>query len=285
MASALFKLVSSAVVIVGAGLLVRWTWNKMDTQEAEAGVAQADARQNAQAGGDAHQVGLANVDVGDRGVVDEARAVHHVVAEDVPDDAVLDAGAEYDNDDRPRRALEAHQQEAAEAKVNAWKQKGKVGAKKAKSLARREQRRAYFEFVRQEAEDERLRAKREEEAFGDLYAEERELREVMNELARVSLEEESRQRREAEQRKREERRLRRAAIESALESGKCRLESLLDREIALEVPDVLVLENGEFALKITEEALDAVAEKLNAAGELSFADMSRILEQVRVAHA
>lgn len=203
--------------------------------------------------------------------------VRHVEMEEVPDE-----GNQYDNDDRPRRALEELQNREAQegAKVNAWKNRGKVGAKKAKSLAKREQRRAYFEYVRQQAEEEKLHHQMTEEAFGDLLEEERKLREAWNEQARINLEEESKQRRAAEEQQREERRLRREEILAAVQTkGVFNLESEADIDICRDIPDTYILENNEFVVLVTEKAVSSIAEALEQRGELEFDSIVEILQR------
>jgi len=199
-----------------------------------------------------------------------------------------DVGRAFDEDDRARRALEERQQqqmanmaagEHGEPRVAAWKQKGTVGTKKAKSLARREQRRAYFEYVRSQADHERERIRLEEEMFGDLIAEEREEREARVAEAREALDEANAARRAEEEAERQRAAERRAQLLRALapeNGGVVALQSDEDIDICENMSDVLVLESGDFAVRVTPQSVQAVAAKLKH-GKLDLPDLARVL--------
>lgn len=192
-----------------------------------------------------------------------------------------DIGAEWDNDDRARQALEELQARQArdEHRVNAWKQKGTVGTKKAKSLERRDRRRAYFEHVRQEAERERVRIQIEEDMFGDLVAEEREERRKRTEQARKALEESNRKRREREDEERTKRNKRRQEIQDTIQAkGIFKLKDDTDIDLADEMAHVFVLESGDYAVSLTPAVIESLANELRAKGSLTMDEIAGILK-------
>lgn len=193
---------------------------------------------------------------------------------------VGDVGAAFDQDERARRALEARQLEQARNpnRVNAWKQKGIVGTKKAKSLAKRDQRRAYYEYVRQEAERERERIAIEEQMFGDLIAEEREERKARIAEAKQALDEQNRARRDREEEERKNRQLRRVEIEKQLkEQGSVRLESDEDIEIADDISAAVLLESGDFVVAITPTLVEELSALLKKNGKVELDEIQNEL--------
>lgn len=195
-----------------------------------------------------------------------------------------DVGLEFDQDERARQALEARQQEQGNApnRVNAWKQKGVVGTKKAKSLARRDQRRAYYEYVRQEADHQREQLQLEEQMFGDLIAEEREERRARIAEAKEALEEANRARRAREEEERKNRQQRRTEIEQQVrEDGIARLNNDDDIEIADDISSAVVLESGEYVVAVTPALTQELSSVLQKKGKVSISDVqSELLAKV-----
>ncbi|KAK3063754.1 hypothetical protein LTS18_013017 [Coniosporium uncinatum] len=109
---------------------------------------------------------------------------------------------EHDDDFAPGPAnpapVDAHQQPPINPGAAAAASARNVGAKKAKSLARRDQRRAYHEFQRSQGEAQRQREEEEARDYEELRAEEREERKEA--IRKV----EEKERREREERKRKE---------------------------------------------------------------------------------
>lgn len=191
-----------------------------------------------------------------------------------------DVGLEFDQDERARQALEARQQEQGNApnRVNAWKQKGTVGTKKAKSLARRDQRRAYYEYVRQEADHQREQLQIEEQMFGDLIAEEREERRARIAEAKAELEEANRARRAREEEERRNRQQRRAEIETQVrEDGIARLNNDDDIEIADDISSAVVLESGDYVVAVTPALTQELSNVLQKNGKVSITDVQQEL--------
>lgn len=202
------------------------------------------------------------------------RPVHHVEMEEI-----RDAGFDYDNDDRARRALEDRMNEnQVENRINAWKQKGTVGVKKAKSLAKKDQRRAYNEYLRQLGDDQRERIRIEEEQFGDLFAEEREERERLNELAKAKLDQMNEEKRRTQEEERLAVKKRYEQISETLENkGICTLKGTEeDLRIASGISETLILDDQKHVVKVTERLLNEMSEILTTRGEVSFKDLKKI---------
>lgn len=202
--------------------------------------------------------------------------------DDLTDDEPSDS--EDVDEDLPRRALEAEQaRQAAQnppQRVNNWKQRGEVGPKKAKSLARREQKRAYYEYVRLRADEERQRHQLEDEMFGDLLAEEVREREAREAAAKEAFEEQRRERKAAEEEAKERRVKRRIEMEQSLSArGSTSINDDQDREIA-ESLGAHVLESGDAAVVITEELITKVSNALESSGgKLSYQALAAYLNE------
>lgn len=194
-----------------------------------------------------------------------------------------DVDQEADND-LPRRALEAEQaRQAAEnppQRVNNWKQRGEVGPKKAKSLARREQKRAYYEYVRLRADEERQRSQLEDQMFGDLIAEEQRDREAREAAAKEAFEDQRRERKAAEEDAKERRLARRMEIEQSLKStGHSSVTDDQDRELA-ESLGAHILESGNIAVFVTEELVAKVSDSLEkSGGRLTYQSLAASLNE------
>lgn len=138
---------------------------------------------------------------------DELPAAEHEAAADDDDDAAFDEAEQFEEDDDPdgdAAGLVDGNGEAAAAggRRAATANRQVVGAKKARSIARRDQRRAYHEFVRAQAEAARAReAEGAEEREAGLFEEKR-----RRAVAEAALEE--RARREREEKRERERRAR-----------------------------------------------------------------------------
>lgn len=238
-------------------------------------------RKNKDSPSEIEEVGESNLQLEQPGHPLLADALNqHLNRDERPEEGGRDIGAEWDNDDRARQALEELQARQAqdEHRVNAWKQKASVGTKKARSLERRDRRRAYFEYVRQEAERERERIQIEEDMFGDLVAEEREERRKRTEKARKELEESNRKRREREDEERAKRTKRRQEIKDTIQSkGIFKLKDDTDIDLADEMTNVFVLESGDYAVCLTTPVIESLASALKVKGSLTADEVSDTL--------
>ncbi|ANB15493.1 hypothetical protein AWJ20_3121 [Sugiyamaella lignohabitans] len=150
-----------------------------------------------------------------------------------------------------------------------------VGAKKSKSLARKDRIRAYNEYVRQEAEAERLRQQEFNEAHADLIAEAKREREQREASAEAQI-----QKRRAEKREREEHeKLELAKLKESLRHtltsvGSVKLQNDAEREVAKEIEEGIVVANGDWLVMINEKMLSNIAATIKASGRVSFADLT-----------
>lgn len=211
--------------------------------------------------------------------------LRHVVLEDIEDpNENRDIGLEFDRDDRARIALEERQagnQGNQANRVNSWKTKGVVGAKKAKSLAKREQRRTYFEYVRQQAEEQKERIRIEEQMFGDLYEEEREERQLRIEEAKLELEEMTRLRKAEEEAEKLEYQTRKSEVETEFEkTGLVKLDDDLIFNIVMDMPNVYILENEEFAIKLNDRIATQISELVKSEGHVSYDQIGETLNSL-----
>jgi hypothetical protein len=153
-----------------------------------------------------------------------------------------------------------------------------VGAKKTKSLARRDRIRAYNEYMRQQGEAERLAQQEFEQQYGDIIAlarRDRERREA--EADRAIKERQEHKRREDEQQKQKETQIK-DKIKRALQSqGKLRLEDQTEVSIAMTVPDATVVSDGSWAVRLTDSNCQQVAESLRVKGRLTAKDLADLL--------
>lgn len=156
-----------------------------------------------------------------------------------------------------------------------------VGAKKAKSLERKDQKRAYNEYVREMS----LMRKAEEEEhmkqFGDLIQMERDERNRRNEEVEAERKERLRKQKEEEE-----------AAQAAKEESRRRLQELEPGEIhginstdeisiAHGLSDAFVVDNDSFVIKLSEQDIDSFSQALKDKGSLSFEEMAEILTQLK----
>lgn len=159
-----------------------------------------------------------------------------------------------------------------------------LGAKKLKSLARRDQRRAYFEHQRMEALVAREDALEFERQYGDLLAAERDdRRQAQTEAEQARAEELARAREESAQRRREREEVGRR-LRAVPEGAHARLATPLERDMAQGVSGAFVVgEEGEsqWMVRFSEEQLGELGRRIAAQGEMSFEDVAKELADIR----
>lgn len=190
--------------------------------------------------------------------------VHHVVLEDVEDD---DMGIP---ENRAAQALAEAQAAEEPQKMNKWKTR-EVGKKKAKSLARKEQRRQWFEYVRERAGEEREREQLEREMFGDLIAAEQEERQQRIEEAQAAIEHRRKQQRAREEELKEQREQRRAQLQAELaRSGRAALTS--DEDLLLATDLGHIVSGGDYVVTINDDLISKIAASIE--GRTDFSDIA-----------
>lgn len=190
--------------------------------------------------------------------------VHQVVLEEVEDE---------DNivpENRAAQALAEAQAAEEPQRMNKWKTR-EVGKKKAKSLARKEQRRQWFEYVRERAGEEREREQLERDMFGDLVAAEQEERQQRIEKAQAAIEQRRRDQRARDEELREQRDRRRAQMQAELaKSGKAALES--DEDLLLATDLGHIVSDGNYVVTVNDTLIDKIASSIE--GRTDFSDIA-----------
>lgn len=159
-----------------------------------------------------------------------------------------------------------------------------VGAKKAKSLHRRDQIRAYNEYVRQRAQEEREAQRLWEEQYGDQIASEKAEREERNKRA-----ERERQARLAKAREEEEARLQAqqsstSRMQSTIESrGQVQLRSEEDISTAQRLAngtDLFIVgpDSDRWLVRVDDDMLKTMAKSIEAPGFISFQELAKQME-------
>uniref|UniRef100_A0A060TEH5 ARAD1D07480p n=1 Tax=Blastobotrys adeninivorans TaxID=409370 RepID=A0A060TEH5_BLAAD len=159
-----------------------------------------------------------------------------------------------------------------------------VGAKKAKSLHRRDQIRAYNEYVRQRAQEEREAQRLWEEQYGDQIASEKAEREERNKRA-----ERERQARLARAREEEEARLQAqqsstSRLQSTIESrGQVQLRNEEDFSAAQRLAngtDLFIVgpDSDRWLVRVDDDQLKTMAKSIEASGFISFNDLAKQME-------
>ena len=188
-------------------------------------------------------------------------------------DSDVEMGFDWENDPRPAQALAARQAAQEPQKINKWKTR-EVGKKKAKSLARKEQRKQWFEYVRERANEDRERDRLEREMYGDLLAEEQQEQQERIEAARQAIEERRRLRRAQEEKDRAAREARRAELKQELATnGRAKLHSEDDLVLADDLG--IIVADGRWVVTVTDDIVDRLASAIN--GRTSFAELASAL--------
>lgn len=156
-----------------------------------------------------------------------------------------------------------------------------IGAKKAKSLQRKDQKRAYNEYQREVSLAQRADQEEFDRQYGDLIAAEREERRLRNEAA-----EKERQEQLALQREKQEM----AALEK--ESMRKQLQELKPgsylpisnpEEVALahSLKDAFVVDNESYIVRFSEDDMKNVANEIKSKGALSYGELANILTTLK----
>jgi hypothetical protein len=153
-----------------------------------------------------------------------------------------------------------------------------VGKKKTRSLARKDQIRAYNEFVRQQAEADKNAQREYYEKFGDLIDEERRQRQEREAAAAAAKRSELERKRVAEEDARSKAQHRKEIlIKSLNSSGKVKLKDEQDRRLAQLIPEGRIVANGEWLVSIDQEQLNKLARAIKADGRISFEKLATVL--------
>lgn len=165
-----------------------------------------------------------------------------------------------------------------------------VGAKKAKSLERKDQRRAFFEHQRFQALADRQDAAEFERQYGDLISAEREVRREREEAA------ESARRAERERVKLEERALKlerdrvRRTVQDLGQGATMRLRTELEKEVAATVAGSgsgsatatpFVVSNGDWIVRFSEAELDQVGNAIKEKGSMTYEELASKLTAIK----
>lgn len=195
--------------------------------------------------------------------------------EDVTDEEDEQNGLVEPEQGRAAEALARFQaQEPAPDRPSKWKNR-EVGAKKAKSLARKEQRRAYFEYLEQEAARRKEREKMEQDMFGDILEEERLEREMRDEIAREKIAQEKQKRREEQEKEQKRISDRRAKLEQELSTRE--VAKVSDEDLAFARELGTVLHDNKWVARAGPDTIGKVSSQLEQSGHLSWQEVAAAL--------
>lgn len=183
-----------------------------------------------------------------------------------------------------QQAMEFQQQEMAANATGfdpAARQNRTIGAKKAKSLQRKDQRRAYHEYMRDISAARRAEEEEYEQQHGELIALEREERLKRNEEA-------EREQKARIQKQKDEEEL----LKQAKEEMRERLHGLKPGEylpisdpeeikIAHGLPDAFVVNNESFVVRLSKDDIQNLAESIAEHGSMSFEEMAKVLTEIK----
>lgn len=163
----------------------------------------------------------------------------------------------------------------------ATRQNRTIGAKKAKSLQRRDQRRAYHEYVRDVAAAERAEHEKFEQQYGDLIALEREERAKRNEEADREHKERLRKQKEEEEKLRELKEQMRQRLHELKAGEYLPISDPEEIKIAHGLPDAFVVNNESYVVRLSEDDIQKLAETIKEKGSMSFDEMASTLTSIK----
>lgn len=153
-----------------------------------------------------------------------------------------------------------------------------VGAKKTKSLARRDRIRAYNEYMRQQGEAERLAQREFERQYGDIIALARKDRQRREAEAQRLIKERLEQKRKEEEALRESEAQLKQGLQASLEvSGRARLNGDAEVQVAMQIPNAVVVSGGEWVVRLTDNHCRDLARNLKDKGIITAAELGEFM--------
>lgn len=241
--------VSSPLLIIGFGLLYYFSQNK----------AQVSSNQQRQ-----------DREVYDRPIEAEAEA------EEEDDEGVepeeVEFGQQEDNDE---------QIENPPAAGPSSKRQRVVGAKKSKSLARKDRIRAYNEQVRQQAEEEKEAQRLFEEQHYEQIRAEKEQREKRHAEAEAKIRSRKEKERQQEEHERSTQgKIRERILDDLDKYGKAQLQSDQDLSIAesLSIKHGFIVEQGKWVVQLDDPTIVEISQEIGSNGRMSFDSLAQFLQ-------
>lgn len=182
-----------------------------------------------------------------------------------------------------QQAIEFQQQEiAAGTGIDPTSRQNRtIGAKKAKSLKRKDQKKAYNEYLRQVSAARRADEEEHEQQYGDLIALEREERAKRNEEA-------EREQKARLQKQKEEEEKQKAAKEEMrqrlydLKPGEyLRISDPEEVKIAHGLKDAFVVNNETYVIRFSESDIKKLADSIAKGGSVSFEEVAKTLTEIK----
>jgi hypothetical protein len=153
-----------------------------------------------------------------------------------------------------------------------------VGAKKTKSLARKDRIRAYNEYIRQQSEAMRMEQREFEEEFGDIIAEQRKRRAERETSAGIMIKERQIRKKEQQEKIKQQRAEIRAKLVKTLQSsGRVKLRSDLERTLAQDIKDAFIVSDGQWLITMDDNAYAGLAAAVAESGRISFSELAQRL--------
>ncbi|VVT47007.1 uncharacterized protein SAPINGB_P001497 [Magnusiomyces paraingens] len=156
-----------------------------------------------------------------------------------------------------------------------------IGTKKAKSLERKDQKRAFNEYVREMSLMQKAENEEQERMYGDLIQMERDERKQRNEEAENERKERLRKQKEMEEDALAAKEYSRKRLQE-LEPGQ--YHAILSPDeigIAHGLADAFVVNEDSFVVKLSQDDIEAFAKALQEKGTVSYEEMADILTQIK----
>ncbi|ODQ63935.1 hypothetical protein NADFUDRAFT_52921 [Nadsonia fulvescens var. elongata DSM 6958] len=159
-----------------------------------------------------------------------------------------------------------------------------IGAKKSKSIEKRDKKRQYNEFVRQQAMARKLAEKEWQDKYGDLIAAQSEARDYREQIASLEIKRRKENMRETEKKKKEQlERTRIALMGKLITKNKVKLtadEQLVvkDLEDSLMKKKIFLVNNGQWIIKLHREDIMKLKEKIREMGSMTIKDFGEYLK-------
>lgn len=201
--------------------------------------------------------------------------------EDYFDDEAEDEELEELEEEEAHGEINGHYQQPEAAPGPSRRRQKVVGAKKSKSLARRDQIRAYNEFVRQRAQEEKEAQRLFEEQHKEQIEAEKHERERKHAEATAKIKSrKEKERQQYQQEKQLHESVRKNLLDEIERSGKVRLESDLDVEIAQSLNKGYIVQQGSWLIKPSDDDLAQLASHIGSEGRISFSQLSDYLKDI-----
>lgn len=156
-----------------------------------------------------------------------------------------------------------------------------IGAKKAKSLERKDQKRAYNEYMRDVTRAKKAEEEDFERQYSDLIALEREERNKRNDAAEQERKERLRKQKEEEEKARLAKEEMRRNLEELKIGDYLPISSQEEVSIAHGVSGAFVVNNESFVVRLSDDDLNSLANEIQQKGNISYQEIAQLLTSIK----